>query len=111
MRSATPPSTPEWVSLQVLTQSDVLSHANTLDSIGAQALVESNVFVDIKSALTSQFSKEDGYAVANDNDFGSSENSAPAGELDSVPYEYTLLGSEKVKGAVVGTAGNTLTLG
>lgn len=57
------------------------------------------------------FSKEDGFAVENDNDFGSSENTAPAGTLDSVPYEYTLLGSENVKAAVVGTAGQTLTLG
>jgi pectate lyase len=80
-------------------------------TIGEQTLVESNVFVGIKDALTSEFSKEDGFAVANGNDFGSSENSAPAGTLTSVPYEYTLLGSENVKAAVVGTAGNTLTLG
>jgi pectate lyase len=78
--------------------------------MGAQALVESNVFVGIKDALTSQFSKEDGYAVAEDNDFGDSENSAPKGTLTSVPYEYELLGSENVKAAVVGVAGNTLTL-
>lgn len=76
--------------------------------MGAQTLVESNVFVDVKDALTSQFSKEDGYAVESDNDFGSSENSAPEGELTSVPYEYELLGSENVEAAVVGVAGNTL---
>lgn len=76
--------------------------------MGAQALVESNVFVDVKDALTSQFSKEDGYAVANDNDFGSSQNDAPEGTLTTVPYEYELLGSENVESAVVGTAGNTL---
>jgi pectate lyase len=78
--------------------------------MGAQALVESNVFVGIKDALTSRFSKEDGYAVEDDNDFGESENSAPKGTLTSVPYEYELLGSENVKAAVVGVAGNTLTL-
>jgi pectate lyase len=73
--------------------------------MGAQALVESNVFVGIKDALTSRFSKEDGYAVQDDNDFGESENSAPEGTLTSVPYEYELLGSENVKAAVVGVAG------
>ena len=78
--------------------------------MGAQALVESNVFVGIKDALTSRFSKEDGYAVEDDNDFGESENSAAKGTLTSVPYEYELLGSENVKAAVVGVAGNTLTL-
>jgi pectate lyase len=65
--------------------------------MGAQALVESNVFVGIK-------------AVEDDNDFGESENSAPKGTLTSVPYEYELLGSENVEKAVVGVAGNTLTL-
>lgn len=79
--------------------------------MGAQTLVESNVFVDIKDPLTSQFSKEEGYAVENDNDFGSAKNSAPAGTLKSVPYKYTLLGSKNVKAAVVGKAGQTLTLG
>jgi pectate lyase len=67
--------------------------------------------VNIKDALSSQFSKENGFAVEHDNDFGSSSNTAPSGTLDSVPYEYTLLGSENVKAAVVGTAGQTLTLG
>jgi pectate lyase len=48
--------------------------------------------------------------VEDDNDFGESENSAPKGTLTSVPYEYELLGSENVEKAVVGVAGNTLTL-
>lgn len=54
--------------------------------MGAQTLVESNVFVGIKDALTSQFSKEDGYAVEEDNDFGDSENSAPQGH----PYQRSV---------------------
>lgn len=79
--------------------------------MGAQTLVESNVFTGIKDPLTSQFSKEEGYAVEKDNDFGSGKNSAPAGTLKTVPYKYTLLGSKNVKAAVVGKAGQTLTLG
>lgn len=77
---------------------------NTRD--GAQILVESNVWSDNKKAL---YSTDDGYAVANDNDFGDSSNEAEKGTLTSVPYEYTLLGSSSVKAGVVGTAGQTLT--
>lgn len=73
---------------------------------GAQLLVESNTFVGSKKPL---YSTNSGYAVANGNDFGSGENAAEAGTLKSVPYDYTLLGSAKVKAAVVGTAGQTLT--
>lgn len=69
-------------------------------------MVESNTFVGSTSPL---YSTDDGYAVSNDNDFGSGSNEALAGTLTSVPYEYTLLGSTAVKAAVVGTAGNTLT--
>ncbi|GKZ29155.1 hypothetical protein AbraIFM66950_003315 [Aspergillus brasiliensis] len=83
---------------------DVSDGINTRD--GAQLLVESNQFVDSKKAL---YSTDDGYAVANDNDFGDSENTAEEGTLTSVPYDYTLLGSSSVKAAVVGTAGQTLT--
>ncbi|CAI7618085.1 unnamed protein product [Penicillium discolor] len=73
---------------------------------GAQLLVESNTFVGSKKPL---YSTDSGYAVANDNDFGSGENAAEAGTLKSVPYKYDLLGSTKVKASVVGTAGQTLT--
>jgi len=76
---------------------------NTRD--GAQVLVESNVFTGSSKAL---YSTDDGYAVANDNDFGDSSNTAEAGTLTSVPYDYTLLGSSNVQAAVVGTAGQTL---
>lgn len=74
--------------------------------LGAQLLVESNQFVDVGKPLYAV--DDDGFAVSNDNDFGSGENTAPAGDV-SVPYEYTLLGSAAVKAAVVGTAGATLT--
>ncbi|KAI9037143.1 pectate lyase family protein [Aspergillus affinis] len=75
--------------------------------LGAQLLVESNQFVGSKKPLYSV--DDDGYAVANDNDFGDGENTAPKGTLTSVPYKYDLVGSSKVKAAVVGTAGQTLT--
>jgi pectate lyase len=54
------------------------------------------------------YSTDAGYAVASDNDFNGEVNEALAGTLTSVPYSYTLLGSAKVKAAVVGTAGATL---
>lgn len=74
--------------------------------LGAQLLVESNTFVDVESPLYAV--DGDGYAVSKDNDFGTGANEAPAGSV-TVPYTYTLLGSAKVKAAVVGTAGATLT--
>ncbi|KAK7534409.1 pectin lyase fold/virulence factor [Phyllosticta citricarpa] len=75
---------------------------------GAQLLVESNVFSGLKKPL---YSTDSGYATVNDNDFGAGENAAEAGKLSKsdLGYEYTLLGSGKVKSAVVGTAGATLT--
>lgn len=72
----------------------------------AQVLVESNVFSGADKALYSV--DETGGCVANGNDFGGLSNECPKGTLTSVPYKYTLLGSSKVKAAVVGTAGATL---
>jgi len=74
--------------------------------LGAQLLVESNQFVEVDKPLYAV--DDDGYAVSIDNDFGSGENTAPAGKV-TVPYDYTLLGSANVKAAVFGTAGATLT--
>ncbi|KAJ5855355.1 CAZyme family PL1 [Penicillium soppii] len=82
---------------------DVADGINTRQ--GAQLLVESNVFSGSKKPL---YSTDGGYAVSNDNDFGTGSNTASAGTLTSVPYSYSLLGSSKVKSAVVGTAGQTL---
>lgn len=80
--------------------------------MGAQVLVESTVFTGIEDAIVSEYSDDQGYAVVNDVDLGSEgKSTAPEGTLTSVDYEYTLLGSDAVKAAVVGTAGNTLTLG
>ena len=72
---------------------------------GAQVLVESTAWVASKKPL---YSTDSGYAVSVDNDFGGQSNTALAGNLKSVPYSYTKLGSAKVKAAVVGSAGNTL---
>ncbi|KAA8572841.1 hypothetical protein MFRU_003g00560 [Monilinia fructicola] len=86
-------------------------HNNVSDGIntreGAQVLVESNAWANSKKAL---YSTNAGYAVANDNDFGSSSNEALKGTLtgSKLGYSYSLVGSSKVKAAVVGSAGNTL---
>ncbi|KAI9697341.1 MAG: hypothetical protein M1820_007847 [Bogoriella megaspora] len=76
---------------------------NTRD--GAQLLVESNQFVGSGKPL---YSTDNGFAVSKGNDFGSGSDEAGQGTLNSVPYSYTTLGSAKVKAAVVGTAGATL---
>ncbi|KAF5879592.1 putative pectate lyase a protein [Botrytis fragariae] len=75
--------------------------------LGAQVLVESNAWTGSKKPL---YSTDAGYAVANDNDFGTGSNEAEKGTLSAskLGYTYTLLGSSKVKAAVVGTAGVTL---
>lgn len=77
--------------------------------MGAQLLIESSVFSDTKRAVTFLDSKTTGYAVVNDVDLGGSTNDAPKGTFTKPDYSYTLLGSSKVKAAVVGTAGQTLT--
>jgi pectate lyase len=73
---------------------------------GAQLLIESCVFENTNDCILAK----NGYAVVRDVDLGIGTNEAPAGTLTSVPYAYTLLGSAKVKAAVVGVAGATLTL-
>lgn len=73
---------------------------------GAELLVQNNVFVGSKKAL---YSTDGGNAVAEGNDFGDSENTAPKGSLAKAPYEVPeLLEAAAVKAAVVGTAGVTL---
>lgn len=79
--------------------------------MGAEVLVESTVFEGVENPVLSKDSDETGSAVTKDVVFGDGENTAPEGSLTSMPYDYTLLGSGNVKSAVVGTAGNTLTLG
>ncbi|RDL40281.1 putative pectate lyase A [Venustampulla echinocandica] len=74
---------------------------------GAQVLVENNIWAGKSSKAL--YTVNDGGAVASGNDFGPSENTAPAGTLKTVPYKYTLVAASAVKAAVVGKAGNTLT--
>ncbi|KAH8672484.1 pectin lyase fold/virulence factor [Ilyonectria robusta] len=76
--------------------------------MGAEVLVESTQFENVKKAITSQDSDETGTAAVNDVDLGDSTNDAPTGSAFSVPYQYTLVGSASVKSAVDGAAGNTL---
>ncbi|PPQ74922.1 hypothetical protein CVT24_002999 [Panaeolus cyanescens] len=72
--------------------------------VGAQLLVENNVFSNCKKPL---YSTDGGYAVARGNDFGGGANTAPSGTLNSVPYGYSLVSSGSVRSSVSG-AGATL---
>lgn len=77
--------------------------------IGAQALIQSTVFEDCTSAVVSENSDVDGYAVLEDVELGGGEHNAPEGTLTEVPYAYDLVGSGSIRDAVVGEAGATLT--
>jgi len=74
--------------------------------VGAELLVENNVFVGMTKPL---YSTSEGFAVANGNDFGEGENTAPEGTLTSVPYTYDLLDTADVAASVQADAGATLT--
>ncbi|KXN88338.1 putative pectate lyase A [Leucoagaricus sp. SymC.cos] len=76
---------------------------NTRD--GAQLLVENNVWVTPKKPL---YSTDEGFAVANGNDFGSGEDTAPEGDFTSPPYDYDLLDTDSVESSVTASAGQTL---
>ncbi|CAE6419028.1 unnamed protein product [Rhizoctonia solani] len=72
--------------------------------VGAQLLVENNVFSNMKKPL---YSTDSGYAVATGNDFGDGENTAEAGTFTTAPYDYDLLDASEVV-AAVSSAGATL---
>lgn len=80
--------------------------------MGAQVFIESSVFEDCATeAVESADSDEDGYAVLDDVDLGSSTNTAPEGTLSASSFPYdaiTALGSASVASTVAGTAGQTL---
>lgn len=76
--------------------------------MGAQVLVESTTFENVKKAITSQDSDETGTAAVNDVDLGDSTNDAPTGSAFTLPYEYSLVGSANAQSAVTSSAGNTL---
>ncbi|QRV92010.1 pectate lyase [Ceratobasidium sp. AG-Ba] len=72
--------------------------------LGAQLLVENNVWESVKKAL---YSTDGGFAVARGNEFGGGSSAAPAGTFKEAPYSYALLDASAVKSAV-STAGATL---
>ncbi|CAE6457014.1 unnamed protein product [Rhizoctonia solani] len=72
--------------------------------VGAQLLVENNVFSGLKKPL---YSTDSGYAVATGNDFGDGENTAETGTFTTAPYDYNLLDASAVV-AAVSSAGATL---
>ncbi|KAF8650623.1 hypothetical protein AX16_005158 [Volvariella volvacea WC 439] len=74
--------------------------------VGAQLLVENNVFVNTKAPL---YSTSSGYAVARGNDFGGGVNEAPVGTFTSAPYGYGLTATSSVRSTVTSQAGQTLT--
>lgn len=76
---------------------------------GAQVLVESTVFEHTADDIGFYDGKVAGFAVTNDVDLGSGTNTADKGTLNTVPYEYTKLGSKNVKAAVLANAGVKLT--
>lgn len=89
------------------------SYMDTMDTgintrMGAQLLIESSVFSGVSDAIESADSDEVGYAVCNDIDLGDGANTADEGTLTSVPYDYTLLGSDAVVASVTAEAGQTL---
>ena len=61
-------------------------------------------------AIYSDEDSPEGFATVRDVIFDGSESAAPVGSMtaDSIAYPYELLGSENVKAAVVGRAGQTL---
>ncbi|KAK0641352.1 pectin lyase fold/virulence factor [Cercophora newfieldiana] len=79
--------------------------------MGAQVLVESNAFRNVQTPIMSADSKEQGYAVVDDNDLGGGANKAPGGTLTAttIPYSYSLLGSSHVAQLVPQEAGAILT--
>jgi pectate lyase len=79
--------------------------------MGAQMLVQSNVFSNVTVPITSQDSPSVGYVNAFDNNLGGKSNLAPVGTLtaNSMPYSYSLLGSGNVVATVPGQAGARLT--
>lgn len=75
--------------------------------MGAQVLVESNSFNNVKLAIvTNVDSEEDGFAVEKNNLYNNSKNSiSQVGTLTSVPYKYTVDAAADVCAIVAKSAG------
>lgn len=78
--------------------------------MGAQVLVEGNVFRNTSLAITtSLYSREDGYAVERNNDFGGSDNNiTQVGTFTSPPYSYRMDRLSKISYLVKQNAGPTI---
>ena len=55
------------------------------------------------------YSTDEGYAVANGNDFGDAKTDFPEGSLTAVDYNYDLIDTDSVRASVEAEAGATLT--
>ncbi|KAH7097740.1 pectate lyase [Auriculariales sp. MPI-PUGE-AT-0066] len=74
--------------------------------VGAQLLVENNVWSGSKNTI---YSTSSGYAVARGNDYGNATaNSAPTGTFTTAPYSYSLIAASSVKSTVTANAGQKL---
>lgn len=75
--------------------------------MGAQVLVENNVFRDTKLAITTmRSSDEDGYVVQRNNDFGGAAlEISQTGSFSSPPYSYSLDATSSVASVVTSGAG------
>jgi len=77
--------------------------------MGAQALVEANVFRNVRRPIVTNLdSKEDGYVVYRNNDFGTSEKTnsiSNIGTLTSIPYQCIVDDVNTVYNNVISNAG------
>jgi len=78
--------------------------------MGAQVLVEGNVFRNTTLAVTtSLYSREDGFAVLRNNDYGGAPNNiTQVGTLTSPPYRYQLDNVAKIRYMLELLAGPTI---
>ncbi|KDN46936.1 hypothetical protein RSAG8_04013, partial [Rhizoctonia solani AG-8 WAC10335] len=97
LRRAEPASELSVASWNVRPTSFVNSNDGINSRLGAQLLVENNVWEGVKKPL---YATDNGFAVARGNDFGGASNSAPTGTFTKAPYSYTLLEAGKVKSSV-----------
>ncbi|CAE6494300.1 unnamed protein product [Rhizoctonia solani] len=73
--------------------------------VGAELLVQNNVFESVKKPL---YSTDNGYANASGNDFGGASSTALTTSWNSVGYSYTLTATSSVKSYVNSNAGAKL---
>ncbi|CAE6456897.1 unnamed protein product [Rhizoctonia solani] len=73
--------------------------------VGAELLVENNVFENVGKPL---YSTDNGFANASGNDFGGASSTAETTTWKAVGYEYTLTATGSVKGSVEANAGAKL---